>query len=152
MVRPVYCAAPPGFVARCLQLLFQFILGLAFDVKFFQVMRRSVEKQRSCVGQMREKFRIGFGPAVADRVGIDNVYLGRFAINQQIDRRSDQTFALIRDIFPIVAKIFGGEGMSVGPPVTFAKWKVDAIVLDLKSFREYLEPDEILCRRSTSRA
>src|SRR5258706_10888953 len=83
--------------------------------------------------QHREEARVRFRPAIAHRCRIDDLDLWRFTIIQYFGRRTGRRDVfVVRDVFPEVAKILGGERLAIRPFVALAQMeREDAAVLNV---------------------
>ncbi len=111
----------PAPLRRAL-LLFALHLGGVFLVELPEVVRRPEDEQRRGARHARQEMRVGLRPAVAHQGLAQDLELRRLAVDQEVARRTrGAELLVVGDVLPVVAEVFRGERMAVGPAVALAQ-------------------------------
>ena len=91
------------------------------------------------------KKRVGLAPAVADRQLVQDLDLGRLAVDEQLDVGTGRRQVRVgRDVLPVEAEVLGGERLPVGPAVALAQVEgEDPTLLDLVGGQDVRDEIEI---------
>ena len=96
-----------------------------------QVMRGPIDQRVARSGEGRQEAGIGPRPRVANGDGIQDVHGRRLAVDQQeLGRPAGAEVPVVGDVFPVVAEILRGEGLSVRPAVPLAQGEGEASAVD----------------------
>src|SRR4030095_1938141 len=91
-------------------------------MELLQVMGRPEQKKWSGARLAFDEIGIAPIPAVLDGALVDDLDLGRRAVNHKLDRQTrGKELLIVGDVFPKEAKVLGGERMPVGPFVAVAQ-------------------------------
>ena len=91
-------------------------------VKLFHIVGRAIDEERPGVRNCGQEVGIGKGPGITDGPLVDYFETRRLLVGKQPFVWTEWRQLLIhRHILPIIAKVLGRKGMSVGPAMTLAE-------------------------------
>ena len=107
-------------------------------VEFLEIDAGTVNEQGRGAGQARDEKRIGRIPGIAHRYLVDDLELGRLAVDDHHPRRArGRQVLVVGDVLPPVAEVFRRKGTAVRPLVAAAQGEgKDATVVDLETFQD----------------
>jgi hypothetical protein len=91
-------------------------------VELLEVVRRPEQEEGRGARLALDEVGVGLVPAVLDGALVDDLDLGRLAVDQELDLAGrTRELLVVGDVFPERIGILGGEGMAVGPSVAPAQ-------------------------------
>ena len=126
------------YPAATLVKLQDLLFGRVLAMELLEVVRRPEEEERCGSRLALDEVGVGLVPSVLDRQLVNDLDLGRFAVDDKFDRRAGRRqLGVVGNVFPEETEIVGGKGMAVRPLVPGPQLQGElAAFLDFVAFQD----------------